>query len=419
MYIIWFPTLIKLINNLPGTIHLEDTNRNIFEMITSRGFKYESHFVNNEQGYILQIVRIINPLINDTERIKLKPIILQHGFQTNAKCWLLARDGYMNRTGTYIEKIDGDIEIIDDDTNTGSALGFVLAARGYDVWLGNTRGNPYSTNHTTLNPEETKFWEFALDDLIEFDLPVLIDYVKTKTNRSTLGYIGHSQGSFMMIALLTIRPEYSNSIKPFIAISPVFYTSIDVTMKDLIPLHLFPIVFRRPRRLFGDTKLHRLISNLCENILFKYLCYGFYFITTGTRIHNNFSDRMGVYIDAVYTGSSSWNILQYYQIFKKDGIPQYFDYEDEELNLKKYGQKTPPLYKTSQINSTDIAIIYSKDDLLLSLEKVEMLKENLNVTLMDDYMVPEDMIFAHQDLVQANVTGNFVNKRVLQILSRY
>lgn len=40
---------------------------------------------------------------------------------------------------------------------------FMLADLGYDVWLGNLRGNTYSVGHENhqLNPNKTSFWRFS------------------------------------------------------------------------------------------------------------------------------------------------------------------------------------------------------------------------------------------------------------------
>ena len=93
-------------------------------------YKYpcEKHTVITEDGYILTVFRMQRK--NSVIRQGLKPIILQHGLLDSSDTWL----------------------INDED----KAPGFLLANKGYDVWLGNSRGNKHSRNHTSLNPDKGK-----------------------------------------------------------------------------------------------------------------------------------------------------------------------------------------------------------------------------------------------------------------------
>lgn len=72
--------------------------------------------------------------------------------------------------------------------------------------------------------------------MIDEDIPAIVNHIKEITKRDSIAYIGHSQGSFMMLGLLSKNHTYSDVIKPFIAVSPVFYSH-----KVLTPVrHMYP-----------------------------------------------------------------------------------------------------------------------------------------------------------------------------------
>lgn len=74
---------------------------------------------------------------------------------------------------------------------------FVTSRAGYDVWLGNTRGNTYSRAHLKYDPDinKAKFWAYDFTDMGNYDVPANIDYILSYTGNKTLSYIGHSQGT--------------------------------------------------------------------------------------------------------------------------------------------------------------------------------------------------------------------------------
>lgn len=55
------------------------------------------------------------------------------------------------------------------------SMAFTLAEAGYDVWLGNTRGNKYSCKHRKLKPSEEAFWDFSMDQMALYDMPDSIE----------------------------------------------------------------------------------------------------------------------------------------------------------------------------------------------------------------------------------------------------
>ncbi|XP_042913749.1 gastric triacylglycerol lipase-like, partial [Parasteatoda tepidariorum] len=139
-----------------------------------------------------------------------KPVLLQHGILESSADWVI---NYPHQS-----------------------LGFLLADYGYDVWLGNTRGGAYSRQHLNFETNSKDFWDFSFDQMAEYDLPAMIDYILNVTKEDNLVYIGHSQGTTIAFALLSEKPLYNEKIKLFVALAP----EVEVSHVKSIVSYLVP-----------------------------------------------------------------------------------------------------------------------------------------------------------------------------------
>lgn len=98
---------------------------------------------------------------------------------------------------------------------------YIMADAGYDVWLGNARGNRYSRNHTHFSPKDAEFWDFSWDEMASYDIPAVIDYILSQTKHPQLYYVGHSMGTTMFWACMSTRPEYNEKVKAMFSLGPV------------------------------------------------------------------------------------------------------------------------------------------------------------------------------------------------------
>ena len=60
------------------------------------------------------------------------------------------------------------------------APAFQLVKNGSDVWLGNSRGNPYGLSHNTLKISDKEFWNFSFQEIGEYDIAAAINFINSK-----------------------------------------------------------------------------------------------------------------------------------------------------------------------------------------------------------------------------------------------
>ena len=352
-----------------------------------KGYPFETHKVLTEDGYWLTMFRIPGAKGETREQAikQNKPVIfLQHGILDSADTWIMNFED--------------------------SAPAFLLANAGYDVWMGNTRGNKYSREHQTLSPDyqgdKEKFWDFGFEEMAEYDVTANIDYILSNTNKLKLGVVGHSQGTTQMFIRMSDDIDWWNKRVH------IFASLAGVAKLDHCGSKLLTTLANEPRLIKGIKKLgiyEMFPADYLQSAIFARVCKVFSFICdvfiqfisdedAGLDNQKRISNFMGHYP----AGTSLKSLDHFAQIVRAKKF-QRFDYGKRE-NKKRYGQPTPPEFDLSKISDTKIIQIYGSSDLLADPTDSLWLNEQLgdNVCYVQEYelghmsfLLAKDMTYFH------------------------
>lgn len=381
--------------NLPYPAHISPEDcKDVEYLITSNGYPVEKHTATTADGYIITMHRIPYGRSECSTPCHRTP--------------LYATTGLLADSATYVLNMPEQ------------SLGFVLADNGYDVWMGNVRGNYYGRRHTSLSPASPEFWNFTFNEHGMLDDPAQIDYILNHTGRSSLLYLGWSQGTLMFFIMLSERPEYNQKIRAFAGLAPVRHmrtievpwmaAGVPVGEPLLGALREIGIHELLPR----DPVLATIDVELC-GVPMSSACAAFAdtFINAGSKYMNK--SRILVYHCNFPAGTSVKNIIHYVQHLKSQRA-QKFDYGPIG-NLREYGQEHPPEYKPENVK-TDIGVFHSRGDQFVTEPTIDSLIKTMGSRVKLRYYI-DDPEYTHMTFPIGINNPKVLHPTLLKFLGNY
>ncbi|XP_031556032.1 putative lysosomal acid lipase/cholesteryl ester hydrolase [Actinia tenebrosa] len=384
----------RCINNTdhskPGCIKIDpDVTRNVTQLIKSRGFPVETYEVLTEDGFILGVQRI--PYGKKGVKTNgSKPVVfLQHGLLADATNWVTESE---------------------DDS-----LGYILADKGFDVWLGNIRGNTYSRKHVRYTPADRGFWDWSFEEMADYDIPAMINFALKKSGQEQLYYIGHSQGTLVGFLSFSEHPEVAKKVKQFFALAPIYHLGhVTSFVKDaaltLGPVQELLLPFGPTQFLPGFLLKQLTKLGFCGGKYSEKLCYDAAELIFGFDDKNQNMTRVPVLASHWPAGTSFKNIIHFGQVIY-DNQTRRFNY-GKWGNRRHYHQDEPPAYNVSKM-TTPTAMFVGQHDSLSVEADVLQLKEEIQKVVTLYQVIPE---WNHIDFVLGMDAAKVLYRQIIKII---
>lgn len=351
------------------------------------GYEVETHTVTTPDGYVLTMYRLPRNASCPQDDARL-PLVFMHGL--------------------YLSSDDCIIP------GPGKAHCYIYSDACHDVWVPNVRGNRYSRNHVSLNPDkDNQYWDFALDEMALIDLPAFIDYVLDHTGKKQVNYVAHSQGVGIAILLCAKKPEYNDKIKAGFGLSVTAYLNKSrfavILIQEAVSgaanskLSNFEILAHGKiaqsagKVLCGTTDA---TYPFCSLLLFAALGYNKFQITDET-----FRTLTG----HVPAGTSFKNFARWGQMKK-------YGFCEEDLgtitNLRTYRRLSPPLFDLSAV-SMPWYFIASENDYVGDVRDIKTLEKKLSNV---QTCILADKTFGHLDFIYGKDIVNYITPKILSVI---
>ncbi|KAM3958458.1 lipase 1 [Aphomia sociella] len=292
----------------------EDAYLNISQLVKKYGYPFEEHTVITDDGYVLNFHRI--PHGRDGKRNNIV-VFLMHGITDSSDSWVIQ--------------------------GPDSALSYILADHGFDVWMGNSRGNKHAPSHVKLNSTQSEFWEFTWEEIGIYDTTKMIDYILNITDKEDVYYIGHSQGTTSFYAMNSLRPEYNKKIKMMFSLAPIAWVSHvrSPLIRMLSPTYNILGHFLSNINIYAPSPVsfNKVSAYICSVLNIK--CKSYLTLIIGNDYKSINDTMLPIMLGHMFSGSSMLQLVHYGQLVKSERFCRY-DFGSE-VNFKVYGDVLPPI----------------------------------------------------------------------------
>ncbi|MQL79819.1 hypothetical protein Taro_012232 [Colocasia esculenta] len=418
----------------PAAVHDQEAGL-CASVVIPYGYKCEEFDVVTEDGYILSMQRIPGSRHGGggggpragRQGQGMQPVLLQHGvlmmflgagWRRNVLGYtaLALMHGHIYINVMYVK--DGMTWLM---SSPEESLAYVLADRGFDVWIANTRGTRWSRRHETLDPSSPAFWNWSWDELAKYDLPATVDFVYQKTGKK-LDYVGHSMGTLIALASFS-EGRLVDKLRAAALLSPVAYLSHITTPLGILaarafvdkmytwlgiaefdPMgsaarYLLKVACQDP-----NVNCYDLMTSFTVKIyLISWVVHTrpkhIYLSSKGKNYCLNES-TVEFFLKYEPQSTSTRNMVHLAQTFRDGPVLAKFDHGSREANMKAYGKESPPRYNMSAIpGDLPLFLSHGGQDALADVRDVELLLSDLELHGPGKLAAQFVRNFAHADFV--------------------
>ena len=175
--------------------------------MAGKGLDWEAHELTTPDGYILTLWRITgdNSVMRPSTR---GPVLLEHGIYSDGLAWMERSDA------------------------ASPCFPVMLFEMGFDVWIANTRGTPFSQGHTLLDPviDATLYWNYSFSEIGKVDVPAITDYIikeRFDDACAKITVVCHSTGATEIMQSAVSDPMFNSKVERIVTLAPCYFINMN------------------------------------------------------------------------------------------------------------------------------------------------------------------------------------------------